>query len=90
MDTLSLEDDPKFLERMENLLELVNKKRDDEQSAAFNPQGNQMTSSFIQTIIRDTLETLHTEGEVHPLTTPRGGFTDVEGERSLSVIAPAI
>jgi hypothetical protein len=77
MGTLPLEDYPKFLERMENLLELAEKNRDDKRSVAFNPQGNQKTPSFIQAIIRDALETLHTEGEVHPLTTPRGGFTDV-------------
>ena len=77
MGTLPLSDYPKFLERMENLLRLAETNKNDKRSAAFNPQGNQKTPSFIQAIISDALETLHTEGEVHPLTTPRGGFTDV-------------
>lgn len=77
--TLPLEDYPKFLERMKILLELAEKRKGTERSAAFNQQGHQKTPSFIQAIIRDALDTLHTEGEEPPKnpTKPRGGFTDV-------------
>ena len=64
--TLPLEDYPKFLERMKILLELAEKRKANERSAAFNRQGHQKTPSFIQAIVRDALETLDTEGEEPP------------------------